>query len=61
MNKVTNNGTKRMKRQTLYERLAEKHGCSVEYVRSIRTKRREPKRKKGFAVKAELEEIFGEL
>ena len=61
MTKVSNNGTKRMKRQTLYERMAEKHGCSVEYVRSIRTKRREPKRKKGLDVKRDLEEIFGEL
>lgn len=41
--------------KTLYQQIADKHGVSISYVGKIARSEREPTKKKGLAVKADLD------
>jgi len=45
----------RKKDKTVYEQLAEKHGVSVKYVGMIARQERTPSKKKGLAIKKDIE------
>lgn len=48
------------KNKTVYQRLAEKHSVTVDYVGKIARSDRRPTKKKGLAVKKDLEKMLKE-
>ncbi len=49
--------TSQKKHNTVWQRIAEKHGVTDTYVRMIAHGRRIPTKKKGLAIKADLDKI----
>ena len=47
----------KQKNKTVYQLIAEKYGVSVEYVGMIARNERQPNKKKGLAIKHELEAL----
>ncbi len=47
----------KQKNKTPYQRIAEKHGVTVDYVGMIARSQRKPTKKKGLAIKKDLEEL----
>jgi uncharacterized protein YdbL (DUF1318 family) len=46
--------------KTVYQKMAEKHGVSIDYVSKIANGKRNATKKKGLAVKQDLENLLNE-